>query len=178
MLQQRSESRGTGRFKAHRAGFVVTTLIALAVLIGARPLRAQEGRRAGERTEPAGRERAGTAAGAAASASQIDLVELANSLVDATGEFKVAKITFNAREKLKAAGVFNDVEHAQAQARMETAEKRLTVLRSLAQVALESAQARLERLEKLREQGVDSSALIEEATGRVKMLSVIVKAGE
>jgi hypothetical protein len=131
-------------------------------------------RLAGERTEPMARERGGATMGA----MQLDPVDLANSLMDASGEFKLAKITFDARDKLKGAGAFNEVELAEARARMETADKRLAIMRSLAQVALESAQASLERLEKLREQGVDSGASIEEAAGRVKMLAVIVKGAE
>jgi hypothetical protein len=143
------------------------------------PRRGNEARLAGERTEPAGRERGAAAStGAGASPPQIDLVQLANTLVDATGEYKLARITLDARDKLKAAGAFNEMEYAGARARMETAERRLTVLRSMAQVALESAQAHLERLEKLREQGVDTAASIEDATGRVKMLAVIVKGAE
>jgi hypothetical protein len=109
---------------------------------------------------------------------QLDLVNLANSVVDASGAYKQAKITSEQRETLKRSGAFNDVEVAEARARLETAEKRLTLLRAIAQSALQSAKSNYARVKREYEAGMTGYDGVEELSGKLKMLELIVKGAE
>jgi hypothetical protein len=109
---------------------------------------------------------------------QLDLVNLANSIVDASGAYKQAKITFDERERMKNTGAITQSEVREATARLETAEKRVTLLRAIAQSALESAKKNFSLAKREYEAGMTGYERVEELTGKVKMLELILKGAE
>ena len=108
----------------------------------------------------------------------MDLVNLANSLVDASGALKQAKISFEQRETLRKSGAFNDVEVAEAKARLETAQKRVELLTAIAQSALESAKVNYARVKQQYQMGLVGAEQYEELAGKVKMLELIVRGAD
>jgi protein involved in polysaccharide export with SLBB domain len=119
-------------------------------------------------------ERALTSKGgmAAGSGVQLDLVSLANSTVEAAGAVRVAKAEVALKRKLKESGAANDLERDQAN--LETAVKRLELLKGIAAIALEGATQELARAKQLYQQGVQSEREVSDAQSRVKMLQLIV----
>jgi hypothetical protein len=109
---------------------------------------------------------------------QLDLVNLANSLVDAAGAVKQAKIAFEQRETLRKSGAFNDVEVAEAKARLETAQKRVELLSAIARGALESAKVNYARVKQQYQMGLEGADRYEELEGKVKMLELIVRGAD
>jgi hypothetical protein len=116
--------------------------------------------------------------GGGAGGVQLDLVNLANSLVDASGAYKQAKITFEQRQRLQKSGAFNEVEVAEARARLETAQKRVELLRAIAQAALETAKVNHARVKQLYQMGMEGADRYEELAGKVKVLELIVRGAE
>jgi multidrug resistance efflux pump len=108
----------------------------------------------------------------------LDLVNLANSLVDAAGALKQAKIGFEQREILRKSGAFNDVEVAEAKARLETAQKRVDLLSAIARSALESAKVDYARFKQLYQSGMVGAERYAEVEGKVRMLELIVRGAE
>jgi hypothetical protein len=103
---------------------------------------------------------------------QLDLVSLANSTVEAAGAVRVAKAEVALKRKLKESGAANDLERDQAN--LETAVKRLELLKGIAAIALEGATQELARPKQLYQQGVQSEREVSDAQSRVKMLQLIV----
>ena len=108
----------------------------------------------------------------------MDLVNLANSLVDAAGAVKQAKIQFDARQAVTKAGGYNGMEVAEARARLETAQKRVELLTAIARSALESAKVDYARFKRQFEAGLEGADRYEELAGKVRMLELIVKGAE
>jgi FAD/FMN-containing dehydrogenase len=138
--------------------------------------RARTARAVEERTPaPAGPAVAGMAGGGA----QLELVDLANSLVDASGALKQARMDAELHERMnKAGGVISQAELTESRIKLETAQKRVELLRGMAQVAMESARTKLEIVQKRYQQGMDGSDAVADAQGRVKMLELIVKGAD
>jgi beta-lactamase regulating signal transducer with metallopeptidase domain len=109
---------------------------------------------------------------AAVGGVQLDLVNLANSLVDAAGAVRLAKL------KVSAAGAIGQLEAATAQSNLQTAVKRLELLKGIASIALEAAKTDAKRAEQLYKQGVENAQAASEANSKMKMLELIVKGVE
>lgn len=106
---------------------------------------------------------------------QLDLINLANSVVDAGGALRSARVKIERSKQLMQTGGANALEVAAAEADLLTAQKRVELLRSIAEVALQSAQADLDRTKKLSDQGLVSAQELDGLTSKVKMLELIVR---
>jgi hypothetical protein len=111
---------------------------------------------------------------AAVGGVQLDLVNLANSMVDAGGAVRLAKVNYDVQAQLSKGGGGSNLELETAKANLETAAKRLNLLRSIAEVALQSAQDDFRRAKAMYEKGVGDQQSLSEATSKVKMLELIV----
>jgi hypothetical protein len=109
---------------------------------------------------------------------QLDLVNLANTMVDAAGAVRVAKVNVAARKKLAQANGFTNVELATEEANLETAAKRLELLKGIAAIALEGASAEFERTNQRYQTGMEGQREVLEAQSKMKMLQLIVKSAE
>jgi hypothetical protein len=116
--------------------------------------------------------------GAAVGGVQLDLVNLANSLVDAAGAVRVAKLNLEAHKRLANAGGGGEVELATAESNLQTAAKRLELLKGIAEIALEGATVDAKRAEQLYKQGVENAQAVSEAMSKMKMLELIVKGAQ
>jgi protein involved in polysaccharide export with SLBB domain len=112
---------------------------------------------------------------AAVGGVQLDLVNLANTLVDAAGAVRVAKVNLDARKRMADAGGGSDVQLATAESNLQTAAKRLELLKGIASIALETARTDAKRAEQLYKQGAESEQAFSEAMSKMKMLELIVK---
>lgn len=104
---------------------------------------------------------------------QLDLVSLANSTVEAAGAVRVAKAELASKRRMKENGVLGDLEREEAN--LETAARRLELLKGIAGIALDGATQELERAKQLYQQGAESAREVSDAQTRVKMLELIVK---
>jgi hypothetical protein len=109
---------------------------------------------------------------------QLDLVNLANSLVDASGAFKQAKVMAEAHERMNKSGAIGQSELAEGRVKLETAQKRVELLRGIAHVAMESAKSKLGVAKTRYEQGLENSDSVAEAMTNVKVLELIVRSAE
>lgn len=134
----------------------------------------------GQRADPNAARGGGGGGGNAASVGgvQLDLVNLANSLVDASGAFKQAKIAFEERDRMKNTGAVTQSELMEAKARLETAQKRVDLMRAIAAAALESAKVNYARVKQQYQMGLVGAEQYEELAGKVKMLELIVRGAE
>jgi hypothetical protein len=110
---------------------------------------------------------------AAVGGVQLDLVSLANSTVEAAGAVRVAKAELASKRKLKESGAFIDIEREEAN--LETAVKRLELLKGIATIALDGATQELERAKQLYQRGAQGEREVSEAEVRVKMVELILK---
>jgi multidrug resistance efflux pump len=106
---------------------------------------------------------------------QLDLINLANSLVDAAGAVRGAKVKYEKVDRLAKSGAFTELELATAQNDLETARNRLNLLRSIAEVALQSAEADVARTKQMFEKGLVSTQEMDAGTAKLKMLQLILK---
>jgi protein involved in polysaccharide export with SLBB domain len=130
----------------------------------------------GTNEKPAGADVAPAAGGtrAVVGGVQLDLVNLANSMVDAGGAVRLAKVNYEAHAQLAKEKGISNLELETSKANLETAAKRLNLLRSIAEVALQSAQDDFRRTKAMYEKGVGDQQSLSEATSKVKMLELIV----
>jgi beta-lactamase regulating signal transducer with metallopeptidase domain len=120
--------------------------------------------------------------------TQLDLVSLATSSVNAAGELEITKLEFEGRKQLAKQTHIPAQELAIAEIKFKTAERKVAVLRSIAESALvetkaemEAAKSQLESLAK--EQPRDRSALraaeaqLIRAQSRLRVLESILASG-
>jgi Zn-dependent protease with chaperone function len=110
---------------------------------------------------------------AAVGGVQLDVVSLANSTVEAAGAVRVAKAELASKRKMKETGALIDIEREEAN--LETAVKRLELLKGIAAIALEGARQESDRAKQLYQRGVQGQREVSEAEARVKMLELILK---
>jgi beta-lactamase regulating signal transducer with metallopeptidase domain len=120
----------------------------------------------------------GVATPAAVRGVQLDLVNLANTLVDAGGALRLAKVQYENAVRAEKLGTPGAGDRPTAEAMLVTAEKRFSLLRSIAEVALESAEEDARRAKQLAEQGMMSSQEFQEAAGKAKMLKLILRGAD
>jgi hypothetical protein len=125
----------------------------------------------GEAVEPA---RVGGGAGAGV---QLDLVNLANSVADASGAVRVAKAQLQAAVA-RADGPGNRMEVATAEATLESATRRQELLRGIARLALDGAARDLDRHRKLAQNNLVSVEELGQREAKVEMLKLIVASAE
>jgi hypothetical protein len=123
-------------------------------------------------------EGSGLGAGGTGTAGQLDLVNLANTLVDAGSAVKLAKARYQALLPLNNRGALGDADMATAKAQVEASAKRLELFRSMAAAALEDAEADLAIAKRRWESGIIEQKTVSDATLRVKMLRLIVKSAD
>jgi hypothetical protein len=70
------------------------------------------------------------------------------------------------------------VDQATNESNLQTAEKRLELLKGIAAIALEGATLDAKRAEQLYKQGAESAQAVSEATSKMKMLELIVKGAQ
>src|SRR5439155_2672339 len=90
---------------------------------------------------------------------QLDLVNLANTIVDGGGAVRVAKVNVAARQKMPQ----RDLNLETAEANLQTSVKRLELLKGIASIALEGASAEFERTNERYHQGVQVQQEVSEA---------------
>jgi hypothetical protein len=144
---------------------------------------AEGSRISGASPNPAGREGAGArgqvmVSDAGIGGVQLDLVNLANTIVDAAGAVRVAKVNVSARQKLAKDNGFTNMELATEEANLQTAAKRLELLKGIASIALEGASAEFERSNQRFQQGLEGQREVLEAQSKMRMLQLIVKSAE
>jgi hypothetical protein len=116
--------------------------------------------------------------GGAAGGVQLDLVNLANSVADASGAVRIAEAQLkDAMERVNAGGA-NRAQVATAEATYAAARNRQELLRGIARLALEGAAQDLDRLQKLSKQGVVSVEELGKREALVGMLKLIVRAAD
>jgi beta-lactamase regulating signal transducer with metallopeptidase domain len=115
---------------------------------------------------------------AAVGGVQLDLVNLANTMVDAMGAVRLAKLKVAASQRMKENQAISDLEQATNESNLQTAEKRLELLKGIASIALEGATVDAKRAEQLYKQGVQSAQEVSEAMSKMKMLELIVKGAQ
>jgi hypothetical protein len=139
------------------------------------PVRAMPGGRGGD---GAGMPGMGTGAAGMVGGVQLDLVNLANTIVDAAGAVRVAKVNVSARKKLLNANGATELALATDEANLQTAAKRLELLKGIASIALEGASAEFERTNERYQKGVEGQRDVLEAQSKMRMLQLIVKSAE
>jgi multidrug resistance efflux pump len=109
---------------------------------------------------------------------QLDLVNLANSVADASGAVRIAEAQLkDAMERVNAGGA-GRTQVATAEATFAAARNRQELLRGIARLALEGAAQDLDRLQKLSKQGVVSVEELGKREALVGMLKLIVRAAD
>jgi hypothetical protein len=102
----------------------------------------------------------------------LDLVNLANSVADASGAVRIAEAQLKVAARAEKVGAAaGDVATAEAQ--YQAARKRQELLRGIASLALEGAARDLQRFEKLADQGLIPQDQFEERRSKVQMLKLI-----
>lgn len=109
---------------------------------------------------------------------QLDVVQLGNSLVDASGTLQIAQVKFQMLDHLRKDGAQNGEEWMTARVNFDTAKKRLALLRGIAQIALQTAQENLNIANARIKQGLQTTESLSDAKSKVQMLEVILKAAE
>jgi hypothetical protein len=107
---------------------------------------------------------------------QLDLVNLGNSMVDASGALRLAKVRFARLAGMK--DTVSQLELAEADSNLITAEKRLKLLRGIAKVALSGASEELNRTRKLYETGMANGQSLAEMSAKVQMLELILQSAD
>jgi hypothetical protein len=107
---------------------------------------------------------------------QIDLIQLGNSLIDATAALQLAKLNLNVAVQVQNGGGKNDLEVLTSKVNLTTAEKRLALLCGIAEISLRSAQDELNRQVDLVKKGYQPQDAISDAKSKVEMLKIIIDA--
>jgi len=105
---------------------------------------------------------------------QIDLIQLGNSLIDATAALQLAKLKLSVAVQVENNGGKNELEVMTAKVNLTTAEKRLALLRGIAEISLRSAQDELNRQVDLVKKGYQSQEAVSDAKSKVQMLQMII----
>jgi hypothetical protein len=120
----------------------------------------------------------GGAGGGGAGGVHLDLVNLANSVADASGAVRIAQAQLNQAVSRQGAGADGRPAVATAEATYESAKKRQALLRGIARIALEGAARDLDRYQKLSKQGLVSLEEFGDREAKVGMLKLIVESAE
>ena len=107
---------------------------------------------------------------------QLDLVNLGNSMVDASGALRLAKVRYARLAGMKDA--VSQLELAEADSNLITAEKRLKLLRGIAKVALTGASEELNRTQKLYQTGMANGQSLAEMSAKVQMLELVLQSAD
>jgi len=120
--------------------------------------------------------------------TQLDLVRLATSYVDAAGELEIAKLEYDSRKQLAERNTIPAQELAIAQIKYKTAERKVALLRSIAEAALmetkadmDAAKSQLESVAKGRPDDPSAvraaEAQVIRAESRLRVLESILASG-
>ena len=104
--------------------------------------------------------------------AQLDLVSLANSYVDAVGNLQIAEVEL-ARMADKG-NAFSKTELSMAKIKVDTAQRKVKIFRSIAEAALESAKSDLDLASQQAQTGLAPKTAVTEAQSRLKILQVIL----
>lgn len=111
------------------------------------------------------------APGRAAEDTQVDLIRLATSLADAVGEVQIAQIEHASRKELAEGKAVSAHELNIAEIRLQTARRKVHLLRSIAEAALMSAEAELaaskRRFDAVKKERPSDESAVEAARARV-----------
>ena len=107
---------------------------------------------------------------------QLDLVNLGNSMVDASGALRLAKVRYQRLANM--ANAVSQLEKDEAESNLITAEKRLKLLRGIAKVALSGASEELNRMQKLYQTGMANGQSLAEMSAKVQMLELILQSAD
>ncbi|HEY7119187.1 MAG TPA: M56 family metallopeptidase [Tepidisphaeraceae bacterium] len=118
------------------------------------------------------------AAAASVGGVQLDLVNLANTMVDASGAVRLASVKYKIASQQGKNGTVTELELESAGEALKTAEKRLALLKSIAGVALDAARTDLVRTQQMFKAGAESDQMIAERESRVRLLELIIKSAE
>jgi uncharacterized membrane protein YkoI len=107
----------------------------------------------------------------------LDLLNLANSYVDALGHLKLARMTADETAKLSSQKAVSDMEAATAKTILETAELKVRLLHGIAETALRAAEKELELASQRVRAGTAPIEAASEAEGKVTILKLILESG-
>jgi hypothetical protein len=109
---------------------------------------------------------------------QLDVVQLGNSLVDASGAVQIAKVKYQTASAVQKDGGQNALDMMTARVNLEVAQKRLTLLLGIAEVALKNAQDELSIGMQRFRTGLQTEQGLSELKSKVQMLELIINAAK
>jgi multidrug resistance efflux pump len=105
---------------------------------------------------------------------QLDLISLANTMVDASGAAHLAKAEYDRIIPLGKTNAVGQQLLDTTKVNLETAEKRLRLLRGIAEIALEGAQIDFDRAQKMQAQGMETAQSATDAKAKLQILKMIL----
>ena len=108
---------------------------------------------------------------------QLDLVTLALSYIDATGDLQTARARLDRIVKLSA-GQRTELELEEYKVAAATAERKVRLLRGVIEIALAGAKSEYKLARELGDQGVVSRSQVSEAEAKLQILELILKGGQ
>jgi hypothetical protein len=122
--------------------------------------------------------RAGKAADAAITGVQIDLVSLANSVVDASGAKAVAEVRYKRISQAAKGGAVAQEELETAEANYITARKRVELLTGIVKLAIESTKRDVDYTRQLVDKGFASRGSLDQQMDKIRMLELIIQSAQ
>jgi hypothetical protein len=116
--------------------------------------------------------------GAVIAGVHLDVVSLANSVVDASGAKAVAEARLKRLAPLAKENNISREELETAEANYVTAKKRVDLLRGIARVALDSAKREAETTKRLVDKGFASPGTFEQHLDKMRMLELIIQSAD
>jgi multidrug resistance efflux pump len=109
---------------------------------------------------------------------QLDLINLAISYIDATGNARTARANYERTAKLAGNNNATQTELELHKFALETAERKAQLLRGVTEIALSGAQSDFRYAQELVDQGVAPRSQLSEAKAKLQILELILKSGQ
>jgi hypothetical protein len=109
---------------------------------------------------------------------QLDLIALALNYIDAVGSIRTAQAQLERTARLMQEGSVSSTEMELHKAALDTAQRKLQLLRGVIEIVLKGSMDELRRSEEMGKQGTVSNAQVSEARTKVQILELILKSGQ
>ena len=113
--------------------------------------------------------------GARGQSSQLDLISLANSYIEASGNRKLRQLQLQRVQKMVENKVASQEEHEMAIIEMEMAERKARLFRGMAEAALRAAEGEYKHARELVEKGLAPASAVHDAESRLHVLKLILE---
>ena len=145
--------------------------------------RQQREQLAGEAGQPAGgaanplepQQGGRSTSGARGQSSQLDLISLANSYIEASGNRKLRQLQLQRVQRLAESKAVSQEEHEMAMIEMEMAERKARLFRGMAEAALRGAEGEYKHARELVEKGLAPASAVHDAESRLHVLKLILE---